>query len=118
MYNYIRAKVEKRWEMLNIPLHALAYVLTPKYYHPSWLLTPAPGGGAPPGGVVGSRRKPHLDPEVLSSYMKALDKLVPDEEFAMLWKHLGNYTLSTDPFGSMHAIRDKSSHRGPIFFED
>jgi hypothetical protein len=45
MYNLIRVEVEKRWEMLNIPLHALAYVLTPKYYHISWLSTPAPGGG-------------------------------------------------------------------------
>jgi hypothetical protein len=33
LYNHIRVEVEKRWEMLNIPLHALAYVLTPKYYH-------------------------------------------------------------------------------------
>lgn len=44
LYNYIRAEVENRWERLNVPLHALAYVLTPKYYHPSWLSTPAPGG--------------------------------------------------------------------------
>ena len=46
LYNYIHAKVEKRWDMLNVPLYALAYVLTPKYYHPSYLSTPAPGGGA------------------------------------------------------------------------
>jgi len=52
---------------------ALTYVLTPKYYHPSWLSTPTLGG-------VGSKRKPHLDPEVLEAYMRALDKLVPDEE--------------------------------------
>ena len=56
MYNLIRVEVEKRWEMLNIPLHALAYVLTPKYYHISWLSTPAPGGG--------TKKKPHQDPEV------------------------------------------------------
>lgn len=31
LYNYIRAEVENRWEMPNVPLHALAYVLTPKY---------------------------------------------------------------------------------------
>jgi hypothetical protein len=42
--------------------------------------------------------------------MKALDKLVPDEEeSAMLQKHLSNYTLSTGPFGSMHAIRDREN---------
>ena len=28
LYNYIRAEVEKRWDKLNIPLHALACVLT------------------------------------------------------------------------------------------
>jgi hypothetical protein len=56
MYNLIRVEVEKRWKMLNIPLHALAYVLTPKYYHVSWLSTPAPGGG--------TKKKPHQDPEV------------------------------------------------------
>jgi hypothetical protein len=43
MYNLIRVEVENRWEMLNIPLHALAYVLTPNYYHVSWLSTPTPG---------------------------------------------------------------------------
>ena len=37
--------VVKRWEHLNIPLHALAYVLTPKYYSPSWLAKPVPGVG-------------------------------------------------------------------------
>jgi hypothetical protein len=45
LYNFIGIEVEKWWEKLNIPLHALAYVLTPKYYHMSWLSTPAPGVG-------------------------------------------------------------------------
>jgi hypothetical protein len=56
MYNLIRVEVEKRWEMLNIPLDALAYVLTPKYYHLSWLSTPTPGGE--------TKKKPHQDPKV------------------------------------------------------
>jgi hypothetical protein len=56
MYNLIRVEMEKQWEMLNIPLHALAYVLTPKYYHVSWLSTLAPGGG--------TKKKPHQDLEV------------------------------------------------------
>ena len=73
LYSYIRAEVERPWDMLNVPLHALAYVLTLKYYHPSWLSTPAPGEG-------GSRRKQHLDLEVLEKYMIALTKLVPVEE--------------------------------------
>ena len=88
--------------MLHVPLHALAYVLTLKYYHPSWLSTPAPEGG--------SKRKPHLDPEVLEKYMIALTRLVLDEEeAALVWKQLSNYTLCTGPFGSMHAIRDRET---------
>jgi hypothetical protein len=45
LYNHICVEVEKRWEMLNIPLQALAYVLIPKYYHVSWLSSPTLGGG-------------------------------------------------------------------------
>jgi hypothetical protein len=51
LYNRIRVKVEKWWEMLNILLHVLAYVLTPKYYHISWISLPTFGGG--------SKKKPH-----------------------------------------------------------
>jgi hypothetical protein len=35
LYNHIHVEVKKQWEMLNIPLHALTYVLTPKCYHVS-----------------------------------------------------------------------------------
>ena len=88
--------------MLNVPFHALAYVLTPKYYHPSWLSTPAPGGG--------SRRKPHQDQEVHKKYMIALSKLVPDEEEAtMVQRQLTNYMLNIGPFGSMHTIRNRET---------
>lgn len=45
LYNHIHIEVEKWWEKINIPLHALAYVLTPKYYHTSWLQTSTPGCG-------------------------------------------------------------------------
>jgi hypothetical protein len=79
LYNHICVEVEKRWEMLNIPLHA--FVLTPKYYHVSWLSSPTPSGG--------SKKKPHQDPEVQASYMKSLDKLVLDEEECdNVWKKL------------------------------
>ena len=56
LYDHIHKHVVKRWDNLNVPLHALAYVLTPKYYSPSWLAQPAPGGGV--------RKIPHIDPEV------------------------------------------------------
>jgi hypothetical protein len=45
LYNHIHKHVVKRWDYLNVPLHALAYVLTPKYYSPSWLAQPMPGSG-------------------------------------------------------------------------
>ena len=45
-------------------------LLTPKYYSPSWLAQLAHGGEV--------RRKLHIDPEVHTRYMLALDKLVPD----------------------------------------
>jgi hypothetical protein len=51
LYNHIRVEVEKRWKMLNIPLHALTYVLTPEYYHVSWISSPTLGGG--------SKKRPH-----------------------------------------------------------
>ena len=72
LYDHIHTHVIKRWEHLNIPLHALAYVLTSKYYYPSWLDKPAPGGGF--------RRNRHIDPDVQVGYMVSIDKLVPDEE--------------------------------------
>ena len=88
--------------MLNVPLHALAYVLTPKYYHPSWLSKPAPGGGV--------RRRPHQDKEVHEKYMAALSRLIPDEEeAALVRRQVSNYTSNTGPFGSMHAIRDRET---------
>jgi hypothetical protein len=69
LYSHIRVEVEKRWEILNISLHALAYVLTPKYYHVSWLSSPAPSGG--------TKKRPHQDLEVQAGYMKAIDKTDP-----------------------------------------
>jgi hypothetical protein len=88
--------------MLNIPLHALAYVLTPKYYHASWLSSPTPGGG--------TKKRPHQDPEVQAGYMKALEKLVPDEEECdNIRRQLSHYILSNGAFGTNHAIRDRGN---------
>ena len=102
LYDFISIEVEKRWEKLNIPLHALAYVLTPKYYHTSWLSTPAPGGGA--------KRKPHQDPEVQSGYMQALEKMYPDlEECDSIRQQLSMYISGTGAFGSNAAHRDRGN---------
>jgi hypothetical protein len=88
--------------MLNIPLHALAYVLTPKYYHVSWLSSPAPGGR--------TKKRPHQDLEVQADYMKALDKLISDEEECdNIRRQLSHYILSNGAFGINHAIRDREN---------
>jgi hypothetical protein len=100
LYDIIHKFVCARWDKLNVPLHALAYILMPKYYSPSWLGKPAPGGGV--------RAKPHTDPEVQNGYMTTLDKLVPDrEECARLRLELGKYFTSTGVFGSLHAMEDR-----------
>jgi hypothetical protein len=85
--------------MLNIPLHALAFVLTPKYYHVSWISSPAPDGG--------SKKKPHQHPKVQAGYMKALEKLVPDEEECdTIRRQLSQCILSHGAFGTNLAIRE------------
>jgi hypothetical protein len=100
LYDHIHKLVVKRWDNLNVPLHALAYVLTPKYYSSSWLAQPAPGGG--------ERRKPHTDPKVQNGYMLALDKLVPDEEeCAQVRTELSKYISEHGIFGNLHATKDR-----------
>ena len=56
LYDHIHKHVVKRRDNLNVTLHALAYVLTPKYHSSSWLAQLAPKGGV--------RRKPHTNPKV------------------------------------------------------
>jgi hypothetical protein len=51
LYDHIHKYVIKRWDNLDVPLHVLAYVLTPKHYSPSSLAQPTPRGGV--------RKKPH-----------------------------------------------------------
>jgi hypothetical protein len=100
LYDYIHKLVVKRWDNLNVPLHALAYVLTPKYYSSSWLAQPAPG--------VRERRKPHTYAEVQNGYMLSLDKLVPDEEeCAQVRSELRKYISEHGVFGNFHATKDR-----------
>jgi hypothetical protein len=100
LYDHIHKHVVKRWDNLNVPLHALAYVLTPKYYSSSSLAQLAPEGG--------ERRKPHTDPEVQNGYMLALDKLVLDEEeCAQVRSELSKYISEHGVFGNLHATKDR-----------
>ena len=42
--------------------------------------------------------------------MAALSRLIPDEEeAALVRRHVSNYTSSTGPFSSMHAIQDREN---------
>jgi hypothetical protein len=86
---------------LNIPPHALTYVLTPKYYDISWLSSPAPSGGV--------KKKPHQDPKVRAGYMHALDKLVSDEKCDTIRTQLSHYICSKGAFGTNHGIRDRGN---------
>jgi hypothetical protein len=102
LYDHIHKLVVKRWDNLNVPLHALAYVLTPKYYSSSWLAQPTPESG--------ERRKPHTDPKVQNGYMLALNKLVPDEEecsSAQVRSELSKYISEHGVFGNLHATKDR-----------
>jgi hypothetical protein len=100
LYDHIHKLVVKRWDNLNVPLHALAYVLTPKYYSSSWLAQPAPRGG--------ERRKLHTNSDLQNGYMLALDKLVPDEEeCAQVRSKLRKYISEHGVFCNLHATKDR-----------
>jgi len=65
------------------------------------LVQPAPAGGV--------RVKPHIDQEVSTGYLQALDKLIPDkEECANLCLELRRYSSCTGLFGSFHAMEDRN----------
>eukprot|EP00253_Pinus_taeda_P034519 PITA_34519 len=100
LYDIIHKFVCAGWNKLNVPLHALAYILMPKYHSPSWLGKPPPR--------VWVRAKPHTYLEVQNEYMSTLDKLVTDrEECANLHLELGRYSTSIGVFGSLHAMEDR-----------
>ena len=84
----------RRFFYLNVPLYALAYVLTPYTKILFSIL----------GGV---RRKPHIDPDVQNGYILALDKLVPDEECAQVRSELSQYISEHGILGTLHATKDR-----------
>ena len=83
---------------LDVPLHVLDYVFTPKYYSPSWLAQLALGGGV--------SKKSHKEREVHHGYMLALDKLVLDEECAQVRSELIKYISVHGVFGNLHTTKD------------
>eukprot|EP00253_Pinus_taeda_P018560 PITA_18560 len=110
LYTLIHNCVCIRWDKFNVPLHALVYILTPKYCSASSLGQPTPGGGV--------RVKPHIDEEVSTRYLQALDKLIPDrEECASLRLELGRYFSCTGLFGTFHAMEDRDKFDALTWWE-
>eukprot|EP00253_Pinus_taeda_P025659 PITA_25659 len=111
LYKLIHDCVCERWNKLNLPLHCLVYILTPKYYSTYWLGQPAPGGGI--------RTKPHLDAEITSGYLQALEKLILDrEECAVVRLEIGKYFSGTESLVYVHYNLRLLSHYCDRAYED
>ncbi|KAL5731797.1 hypothetical protein ACHQM5_004494 [Ranunculus cassubicifolius] len=87
--------VISRWEMMNRPLHSLAYVLNPYFHSQAWLK-----------GDQG--RKPHADPYVAAVYLGTVDKMVRDPaERLIVRQQIGDFLSSKGPFARPQAIADQ-----------
>ncbi|XP_038709524.1 uncharacterized protein LOC120004292 [Tripterygium wilfordii] len=93
-YPQIESIVLARWEKMNIPMHCLGFALTPRFYDPRYLETPAPGGIA--------RRAPNVDKEVVMGVMEAFEKIAENaaenkllrEQFATFHMRKGIYAMA------------------------
>ncbi|OVA06539.1 hypothetical protein BVC80_1739g23 [Macleaya cordata] len=70
LYHLVEGFVLQRWEKMNLPLHSLAYVLTPFYYSQAWLTSLGPGRER--------RKKPHADHHIGILYLDVVDRIVKD----------------------------------------
>ncbi|XP_077223765.1 uncharacterized protein LOC143857234 [Tasmannia lanceolata] len=99
MYNHIHGIVVGRWGKMNVRIHALAHVLTPKYYDPAYLNIPAPGGG--------KRVTPDKDPEIMDAVYEAIMDLSPDDEMSgMIRRQLYDFIGRVGRFSSKFARDD------------
>nr|DAD42599.1 TPA_asm: hypothetical protein HUJ06_000829 [Nelumbo nucifera] len=102
MYQAVENLAMTRWDKTNLPLHSLAYVLTPYYYSESWLISSAPGGG--------KRKKPHADPDIQKAYLDALDRAVGDSKEAfMVRQQLSDFVSGRGAFACSQAIEDRET---------
>ncbi|XP_077223205.1 uncharacterized protein LOC143856807 [Tasmannia lanceolata] len=99
MYNHIHGIVVGRWGKMNDQMHALAHVLTPKYYDPAYLNIPAPGGG--------KRVTPDKDPEIMDVVYEAITDLSPDDEMSgTIRRQLYDFIGRVGRFSSKFARED------------
>jgi len=66
-YSEVEEIIMACWEKMNIPLHSLAFALTPKFCDPRHIEKPTPWGYV--------RKAPHKDPDVMKAVLEALKKL-------------------------------------------
>ena len=98
LYDNNHKNVVKWQDNLDVIVHALTYVVRPKYHSPSWLAQQGPRC------IV--MRKPHIDPKVQNRYTLALDKLVPEKEkCAQVQSQLSKYISEHGIFANLHATK-------------
>ncbi|KAL3829149.1 hypothetical protein ACJIZ3_017951 [Penstemon smallii] len=98
--NVVRHILLQRWQKMNIPLHLLAYVLTPFYYSTTWLASSNPKGD--------QRRKPHADPIVQHMYLDVVDRLLGNSiEAARARIQLSDFVSNTGIFARPQTIVDR-----------
>ncbi|XP_059628538.1 uncharacterized protein LOC132271233 [Cornus florida] len=100
MCTEVKALVIARWARMNLPLHTLAYVLTPFYYSNSWLTSVGPNGK--------ERMKPHANLFVQGSYLNVVDRLVRDPRDApLIRQQLSDFTSDEGVFARPQSIEDR-----------
>jgi hypothetical protein len=67
----VQGIVQARWEKMTIPLHCLAFALSPRFYDKNYLRVLAPGGV--------TRKAPNQDKEVVQGVMEAFKRISETE---------------------------------------
>jgi hypothetical protein len=72
LYPLVQAIVQTRWEKMTIPLHCLAFALSPRFYDRNYLSVLAPGGER--------RKPPNKDKEVVAGVFEAFKRILESKE--------------------------------------
>ncbi|KAL3820011.1 hypothetical protein ACJIZ3_005916 [Penstemon smallii] len=89
LLNIVHSFALERWKKMNIPLHMLAYVLTPFYYSNTWLTSS--------NTKSERRKKPNVDSDVQNMYLDVVDRLLGNSvEAARDRVQLADFVSNTD----------------------
>ncbi|KAF0908710.1 hypothetical protein E2562_028147 [Oryza meyeriana var. granulata] len=98
--------IMERWEKMNIPLHSLAFALTPKFYDQRYIEKPAPGGFV--------RKAPNKDLDVMRAVMEALQHIADNEaEFKILRDQFSEF-ISKKGFFALPAAKQDAYNKDAI----